>query len=190
MNAYEFKRIKDFFLSFLFFNFLLVELTQNTGLPGGASGKEPYQQCRRLKRLGFSLWVGMIPWRRAQQPTPIFLPGESHGQRSLVATVHRVAPSRTWLKRLSTHTGHKPLLLQNKHMETKMFSAAAAKSLQLCPTLCDPLDCSPTGSSVHEILQARTLEWVAVPSSRESFPPRNGTHVFQVSWVSRQVLYH
>ena len=42
MNAYEFKRIKDFFLSFLFFNFLLVELTQNTGLPGGASGKEPY----------------------------------------------------------------------------------------------------------------------------------------------------
>ena len=41
-----------------------------------------------------------------------------------------------------------------------------AKSLQLCPTLCDPMNCSPPGSSVHGILQARILEWVAMPSSR------------------------
>ena len=46
------------------------------------------------------------------------------------------------------------------------------KSLQLCPTLCDPMDCSLPGSSVHEILQARTLEWIAMPSSRgSSLPP-------------------
>ena len=44
-----------------------------------------------------------------------------------------------------------------------------AKSLQLCPTLCDPMDCSPPGSSDHGILQARTLEWTAMPSSRGSF---------------------
>ena len=44
-------------------------------------------------------------------------------------------------------------------------AAAAAKSLQLCPTLCDPIDGSPPGSSVHGILQARTLEWVAISSS-------------------------
>ena len=37
---------------------------------------------------------------------------------------------------------------------------------QLCPALCDPMDCSPPGSSIHEILQARILEWVAMPSSR------------------------
>ena len=43
-----------------------------------------------------------------------------------------------------------------------------AKSLQLCPTLCDAMDCSPPGSSVHGILQARILEWVAVPSSSGS----------------------
>ena len=43
-----------------------------------------------------------------------------------------------------------------------------AKSLQLCPTLCDPMDCSPPGSSVHGILQARILAWVAMLSSRES----------------------
>ena len=43
-----------------------------------------------------------------------------------------------------------------------------AKSLQSCPTLWDPMDCSPPGSSVHGILQARILEWVAMPSSRGS----------------------
>ena len=53
------------------------------GFPGGISGKEPTCQCRRHKRLGFSPWVGKIPWRRAWQPTPVFLLGESHGQRSL-----------------------------------------------------------------------------------------------------------
>ena len=54
------------------------------GLPTWLSGKESACQCRRLKRHGFHTWVGKIPWRRAWQPTPVFLPGESHGQRSLV----------------------------------------------------------------------------------------------------------
>ena len=45
------------------------------------------------------------------------------------------------------------------------YAAAAAKSLQLCPTLCDPTDGSPPGSPVPGILQARTLEWVAVSFS-------------------------
>ena len=40
-------------------------------------------QCRRYKRGRFDSWFGKIPWRRTQQPTPVFLPGESHGQRSL-----------------------------------------------------------------------------------------------------------
>ena len=44
-------------------------------------------------------------------------------------------------------------------------SAAVAKSLQLCPTLCDPIDDSPPGSFVPGILQARTLEWVAISFS-------------------------
>ena len=54
------------------------------GFPGGASGKEPACLCRRCKRHGFNPWVRKIPWRRAWQPTLVFLPGESHGQRSLV----------------------------------------------------------------------------------------------------------
>ena len=53
--------------------------------------------------------------------------------------------------------------------------AAAAKSLQLCPTLCDPIDSSPPGSSVLGILQARTLEWVAISfSTRHVYFGPNG----------------
>ena len=46
---------------------------------GGASGKEPVCQCTRCKRHGLDPWVGKIPRRRSWQPTPVFLPGESHG---------------------------------------------------------------------------------------------------------------
>ena len=53
------------------------------GFPGDASGREPSCQCKRHKRRGFNPWVGKIPWRREWQPTPVFLPEESHGQRSL-----------------------------------------------------------------------------------------------------------
>ena len=50
--------------------------------------------------------------------------------------------------------------------------------VQSCPTLCDPMDCSLPGSSVHEILQARILEWIAISFSRESSRPRDRTWVF------------
>ena len=73
------------------------------GLPGGASGKDLPANAGDV-RTQFDSWVGKIPWRRAWQPTPVFLPGESHGQRSLQATVHRTAKSWTWLKWLSMHT--------------------------------------------------------------------------------------
>ena len=53
------------------------------GFPGGASDKDPACQCKRHKRCEFDPWVWKIPWRREWQPAPIFLPGESHGQRSL-----------------------------------------------------------------------------------------------------------
>ena len=54
------------------------------GFPGGSCAKEPTCQCRRFKRRRFDPWFRKIPWRRAWQPTLVFLPGESHGQRSLV----------------------------------------------------------------------------------------------------------
>ena len=57
-----------------------------------------------------------------------------------------------------------------------------AKWLHSCPTLCDSIDCSLPGASVHGILQARILEWVAMPSSRGSSSPRDWTCISYVSW--------
>ena len=53
------------------------------GFSGDTSEKEFACQCRRCERHRVNPWAGKIPWRRAWQPTPVFLPGESHGQRGL-----------------------------------------------------------------------------------------------------------
>ena len=62
------------------------------GLPWGLSGKESVCQCRRC---GLDPWAGKIPWEKKLQPTPVFLPGKSHGQRSLVGYSLRVAQKRS-----------------------------------------------------------------------------------------------
>ena len=65
--------------------------------------------------------------------------------------------------------------------------------VQSCPTLCHPMECSPPGSSVHGILQARILEWVAVPFSRGSSQPRDRGWVFCIAgrfftiWATREI---
>ena len=62
------------------------------------------------------------------------------------------------------------------------------------PTLCDPMDCSPLGSSIHGILQARILEWVAISFSRGSSRPRDWIQTFHIAgrcfnlWVTREAL--
>ena len=53
--------------------------------------------------------------------------------------------------------------------------------VQSCPTLCDPRDCSLSGSSIHGIFQARVLEWIAIAFSRESSRPRDGTRVSRIA---------
>ena len=58
-----------------------------------------------------------------------------------------------------------------------------AKSLQLCPAFCDPMDCSSPGSSVHGILQARTLEWVVISFSKGSSQPRDQTLISYVPCI-------
>ena len=75
-----------FLLSRLYFSFWNFDLNNfsvmrlYSGLKMRFSGKESICQCRRW---GFNLWVGKIPWRRKWQPTSVFLPGKSHGHRSL-----------------------------------------------------------------------------------------------------------
>lgn len=63
-----------------------------------------------------------------------------------------------------------------------------AKSLQSRPTLCDPTDCRPPSSSVHEILQARILHWIVTPSSRRSSQPRDRTCDSYISYIGRRVF--
>ena len=64
-----------------------------------------------------------------------------------------------------------------------------AKSLKSCPTLCDPMDCSLTGSSVHGILQARILGWTAVSYSSGSSQPRDRACISYISCIGTWVLY-
>ena len=64
------------------------------------------------------------------------------------------------------------------------------KSVLSCVWLCDPVDCSPPGSSVHGISQARILEWVAISSSRGSSWPRVQTSISWGSCIGRQILCH
>ena len=62
-------------------------------------------------------------------------------------------------------------------MQVTLFSNSESEAAQSCPTLCDHIDCSLPGSSVHEIFQARVLEWVAISFSRGSSQPRGRTQV-------------
>ena len=66
----------------------------------------------------------------------------------------------------------------------------ACQVTQSCLTLCDSMDHSLVGSSVHGIFQVRILEWVAMPSSRGSSQPRDGAHISYISCISRRVLFY
>ena len=87
---------------------VLILLSRMSGLPRLALVvKNPPANAGRPKRWGFNAWVSEITWRKARQPSPVFLPGEIHGERSLATVVHRVAKSWTRLKRLSRHTPYR-----------------------------------------------------------------------------------
>ena len=69
-------------------------------------------------------------------------------------------------------------------------STVSCQLLSGSPTLSDPINCSLPGSSIHGILQARILEWVAVYSSRGPSQPSDQTGISYVSCIGKQVLYH
>ena len=118
--------------------------------------------------------LGTIPWRREWLDIPVFLPGESNGQRSWRATVHGVAKSWTRLKGLSTHTFLCHWLSELTPSEIYIH----VHSFRYY--------------TVHGILQARILEWVVFPFSRGSSWPRDRTQVshiaggFFTSWATRE----
>ena len=172
------------------------------GFPHGTSGKRTYQ-CRWCKRWGLDPWVGKSPWRKVWQFTPVFLPGEFHGQRSLVGC------SPWGLKELDVTEATIPLTFQSmrrksswrSHRPRKMTVPNKAESLIMCEGLVmvsrwyyfSPrkinlklnatlllllLSCfshvrlyaipemAAHQTPVPGILQARTLEWVAISFSK------------------------
>ena len=78
MNSWE--RVRQSGTLYLFVNYIYIFIY----LHWASLVAQMVKNCLRCRRLGFDPWVGKIPWRRAWQPTSVFLPGESHGQRSLV----------------------------------------------------------------------------------------------------------
>ena len=75
-------------------------------------------------------------------------------------------------------------------MASKFLLGATESTAQSCPTLCNPMDCSPPGSSVRGILQATILEQGSISSSGRSSQPRDRTHVSCISCIARQIFYH
>ena len=128
--------------------------------PGGASGKEPTCQCRRHRRRGFYPWVGKIPWRKAWQPTLVFLPWESHGQRSLQGYSLWGRRVRHDLATEHTISGEgKGTPLQYPCLENSMSGGACTP----------PQGCSPWGSEVSD-----TTEWLHFHFSLSCIGEGNG----------------
>ena len=218
--------------------------------------------CLHCGRPGFDPWVGKIPWWRQWHPTPVFLPGKSHGWRSLVGyspwgckasdmteQLHFTSLQRTfwtflvakwmgihlpmqgtWVRSLvqedppgsrkillgvpqllnlnfrahvlqlpkPTHLRHAPKQWETcttAREEPPITAVEKVKSESVCQwDSCDLKDCSLRGSSVHGILQARILKWVAISFSRGSSWSRDGTQVsrtagrFFTVWATREAL--
>ena len=121
------------------------------GFPCLTAGKE--SACKE-DDLGSIPGLGIIPWRRARLPTPVFWPREFH-------ELHGVAKSRTRLSDFHFHSALRVGVLT-------CFS---------CVWICDPMNCSPPGFSIHGPLKARLLEWVSMLFSRGSSWPRDWTLV-------------
>ena len=139
-------------------------------------------------RRGFNPWVGKIPWRRKWQPTPVFLPGRSHGQRSLVGyspwSCKEVRydwmtkqQAKKWILTLNT-SQRKFISLLNFFfflLETCWKYFFCSVIFNVWSLSCAPF--RPPGSSAYGISQAKILEWVAISFSRESSQPRDWTCV-------------
>ena len=102
----------------------------------------------------FDPWVRKIPCRRDWLPTLVLLPGEFHGHRGYCHVQYYHCELLALCRRIYVGTP-----------ANSAAAAAAAKLLESCLTLCNPIDGSPSGTPVPGILQARTLEWVAISFS-------------------------
>ena len=190
---------------------LLSWFPQSLGFPGSSVGKE--STCKAGDPQ-FHSWVEKISWRRDRLPSPVFFPcgsagkesacnvgdlglipglGRSPGEgigypfqysaleNSMDCIVYGIAESQTQSTDIPFHF---PQTLEQGLDSLEWYVCA-----QSCPTLFSGIiDCSPPGSSVHEIFQARILEWAAISSSKGSFRPRDWTLISYGSCIGRRIL--
>ena len=125
-------------------------------------------------------------WRRKWQPAPVFLPGEPQGWWSAP-----LKPRSGGVNQGYRAEYLRPMTESDFYSHVSLPGAGICLSsnyvchpvlvAQSCPTLCNPMNYSPPGSSVHGILQARILDWVPIPFSRESSRPSDRTWVSHIT---------
>ena len=98
-----------------------------------------------------------------------------------IATIANLTELILCVRHFAKYSYFKYVASFNPHsIPMSRYYAVLCLVTQSYPTLCDPMNCSPPGSSVHGILQARIVEWVAMPSSRGSFQPKDRTQVSHI----------
>ena len=122
----------------------------------------------------------------SKDPTPGYIPDENHNSKdtcTLMSTAALFTIARTCKQQMSISRG----MDKEGVVHTYNGILCACSVTYSCLSLCNPTDYSPSGSSVHEVFQARILEGVAIPHSRGFSQPGDGTCI---SCISRQILYY
>ena len=148
-----------------------------------------------------SLWPKGL--QHARLPCPSLFPGVCLNSRLLSRWCHpavssSVIPFSSYLQSFPASRSFpvsQPFALgsQSIGVSTSILPISVVLVALLCPILCKPMDCSPLGSSVHGILQAKILEWVAIPFTSNSSQPGDWTQVFCIAsrfftiWATRKV---
>ena len=153
-----------------------------------------WHNCRFIQRVRYN-WATkhtqeVIKWYRVSCTLSLVFPSDV--TLYFYGTIAKPGHWHITVTRVQTSLGY-PQFLTCIPLCTRVSICTHAKSFQSCLTLCEPMDCSPPGSSVH-VLQARILEWVAMPSSKRSSQPRDQSQVspnagrFFTSWATREAL--
>ena len=136
-----------------------------------------YVICLQWGRPGFDPWIGKIPWRKEWQPTPVFLPEEFHGQKSLVSYSPWDCKELDKIERLTQACVHtRAHARTHTHTHTHVYCCCCCSVTKLYSTLCNPMDCSMPTSSVlqyrPEFAQIH-VHWIshAIQPSHPQLPP-------------------
>ena len=125
-------------------------------------------------------------WPHGLQPTRLLCPWDSPGKKTRVVShsvlqgispTQRLNPGLLHCRRVLYHLSHQWSPNISEEISIWVICKLCVVVAQSCPTLCDPMDCSPPGSAVHGILQARILEWVAISFSRGSSQTRDQAQI-------------